>query len=254
MENTSNIEVIELPSQGYFYGDKLPGGEIEIYPMTAEEESIIASKKNSKNAHLILDSVVESCLASKFKVDDLLISDELYILLLLRKVSYSPEYNYEVRCPACGEKFKKKVVIPDEFSVTIPDEGTSEPFKIDLPRSGKTVEFRLLRVKDEKEVRKFTRNAYRKSTQKGDPGYTYRLARSIVSVDGEEVNIKEAHDLVKGLIGEDSSYLKTAYGSADCGVNLDMEVECKYCSFEFDTKLTMNKEFFRPVTPEVQFS
>jgi len=266
------VDIIELPSQGLLYDGELREGKVTISPMGTKEESLLVSRKGRSDAHLILDKIIARCLQTSFNLDNMLVADRFYILLMIRNLSYGSNYGYKVKCPECGEKFKKDIRIPDDFTITILDEGVKEPFYADLPRCRKRVGFHLLRVEDEKAVEKYTAHEYRRSQQDGDPGYIYRLARHIVSIDdipepregedeeGEsasftptEVNLEQALELCETLIGIDSSAFKDAIAKNDCGVNLLIKAECPNpnCGDDFESLLKFTPEFFRPVPAEV---
>ena len=251
-------ELIELPSQGRLYGDKLPGGEIEIYAMGAEEEAILINKSKQESSRA-LDRLIERCIKTDFPSEELLISDRLYIFLMMRKISYSDTYKYRIKCPHCGFSFMHEISIPGSFMVTLLDEGVKEPFYVDLPRCKKRIGFKLLRASDEKDAQMYIRNQNRSNkSSDADPGYLYRLAKHMISIDdipeeGKEasitsVGIVDALTFVKTMIGMDSSKFKDAIADNDCGIDLRMDVECNSgsCGEEFKATLEFTAEFFRP--------
>lgn len=256
------VEIIELPSRGLLYGGKMPGGEITIQPMGAKEESLLVSRKGRADAHMILDKIIGRCVVSDFPLDELLVSDKFYVLLMIRNISYGDEYSWKVTCPECGFKDKYEVRIPRDFTITLLDDGVREPFYVDLPKCGKRIGYRMLRVSDEKEVERYTRHEYRKSHVEGDPGYIYRLARHITSIDDlpeseeatcpvTEVDISQAMELVENLIGKDLGVFKQALSNSDCGVNLIFDKECNQCGEDFQTLMKFTPDFFRAVPDAV---
>ena len=65
-EYKSPTEMVDLPSQGYFYfdGHPLSSGKIEIKYMTAKEEDILTSANLIKQG-LVIDKLLESLLVDK---------------------------------------------------------------------------------------------------------------------------------------------------------------------------------------------
>ena len=255
-------ELIELPSQGRLYDGKLPGGEIEIYAMGVEEESMLIGKNNKTEASRALDRLIERCIKTDFPIDELLVSDRFYIFLMIRKISYGSIYDYFVTCPNCGDKVSQHVDIPGSFNVTLLDEGVTEPFYTDLPMCKKRVGFKLLRMKDETDTQMYSRNQRRVSKNSDiNHEYLYRIAKHIVSVDDivdgdldqkiTNISITEALEFVRTLIGRDSSKLKSAIAKNDCGIDLKFDTDCNSCGEEFKTSLEFTAEFFRPESDEV---
>ena len=257
-------DLIELPSQGRLYDGRLPGGEIEIYAMGVKEEALLIGKDNKLEASRALDRLLESCIKTDFPLDDVLMSDRFYILLMIRKISYSPVYTYDIKCPICKARFKHTIEIPGSFSVTLLDDGTKEPFFVDLPLCGKRVGFRLLRSSDEKDTQMYIRNQVRASKDKiTNYGYIYRLAKHVISIDDipenpeenldepTKVSVNESLRFVEMLRGGDSSKLKDAIAKCDCGLDTTFNAECVDCGEEFKAGFEFTPEFFRPESGEV---
>ena len=125
------------------------------------------------------------------------------------------------------------------------NENDTEPFEVNLPASGKKVALKLLRVADEREILRYAKRSSF-GVEDGDPGYIYRIARHIVSIDGEELPIDQVLNFCEELIGKDSTAIQIELEKHDCGLDLTMHHSCNMCGSEFDEVLPLTAEFFRP--------
>jgi hypothetical protein len=98
----STWEAVELPSRGKFY-DSIPG-VLHLRPMTGNEEQILATPRHVRRGKAI-DMIFEKCIRENIQPSELLSIDRDYLLIFLRGISYTPEYDVEVRCPECAQKF-----------------------------------------------------------------------------------------------------------------------------------------------------
>lgn len=102
---------IYLPSRGILYGDKLPGGFIEMKPMSTQEERILAG--GGSNTNKVIDALFDRLfLTRSIHPKELLISDRMFCLLMVRSNAWGPEYGFRVKCPKCGQQFEKIVLLP----------------------------------------------------------------------------------------------------------------------------------------------
>jgi hypothetical protein len=120
-----------------------------------------------------------------------------------------------------------------------------EPFEVTLPVCGKKLELRLLRVKDEDEVQRFVSQRAGAESD-GDPSYTYRLSRFIVSIDGKKVSALEALAFVESMVGGDSLVMRQTVEKNDCGADLTLELSCVRCGESWREIMPFTTEFFRP--------
>ena len=240
-------ERVQLPSHGIPYGDRLPDGWMEIRPITTKEEKYLLSPTDRLNA---LNKILCDCvLTDTVAVEELLIADRQFLLLVLRNISYGKIYEFEMRCPRCREHFKKALKVPDDLVLTVFEEDDSaEGIEVKLPRCGQTVTLRLLRVKDENALLKKASGGF---DQPGSDAYISRLAMHLTHVDGEEVKFSKAYAFVESMIGMDSSVFQKTLADKSCGVDLRMKFNCPVCQHEFDDVMPMSVEFFRPSNVQV---
>lgn len=247
MSDTSSYptEIIQLPSQGMFYGDTIPGGKVELRPMTTAEERILAGSKGSNSLN-IFDKLISRCMVSpKINPDQLLITDRFFLFMVIRVITYGPHYGFNIKCPNCSLNFKHQVNILTDLKITSLDEEAKEPLEVKLPKSGKTVKLRLLRGFDEKAIQDYENSQLRNNLIEGDPAYVFRMARHVVQVDQEEMSFMQVLGFLENLHGADSSTIKDALDKYDSGIDPTVNTNCPKCSTEVALSLPLNAEFFR---------
>ena len=252
---------ITLPSKGILYEGKVINGKVQILPMTTREEKMIASA--GKNAGMsIIDTLINRCVegAGGMKADDFLVGDRAYLIMAIRAVSLGDNYEFSLQCESCNTKSRQEVQIPNDLEVIHLKDGFEEPITVELPYSKWVVKLRLLRGKDEKDIAHFSERAYRNinAEKTGDPAYTYRIAKQIVSInptpedpEAEIVNsdaesMKQICALYEKLPARDGVAIRDALSENDCGVDTDIEYHCPKCGYNGVMMLPMQIEFFRP--------
>ena len=176
-------EVVELPSKGYFYteGHPLTKGKVEIKYMTAKEEDILTSQ-NLIQQGTVIDVLLQSLIVDKtIKIDDMLVGDKNAIMVAARILGYGKEYQFTYggeEQTADLSKLDAKEIDFSEFT-----KGMNE-FSFDLPNSKRTVTFKLLNGKDEKNIASEIKAKQRISKERSSE-LTTRLKHMILSVDGK---------------------------------------------------------------------
>lgn len=238
---------VELPSRGLYYDDGLaPNGRVEIKPMSAREEKLVAGIKGN-NVDDIIDIILSRCLINKISPDNLLVTDRFYLLFALRANSYGEDYTFDLSCPHCEATAKYTVKIPGDLEMVYPETSDPEPFSVTLPDSKIEVQFRLLRGKDTKAIKNYVdKEIKRGNYTEGDPGYIYRIAKHLVGVNGRTLDALTAMELVSRISAKDCSFLKNRIDSKNPGLKTDIIKACLVCGKEIVTDLPMTAEFFRP--------
>ena len=237
---------VELPSKGNFYDKNIvKDGKVELAPMSAREEKLIAGMRGN-NVDDVIDMVLNRCLKTKLNPDDLLVTDRFFILLALRANSYGEDYNFDLTCGSCDKVAKYTVKIPNDLKMKWAKDTDLEPFEITLPVSKLNIGFRLMRGKDTKDVKRYITRETKQFNVDGDPGYLYRLAKQIVSVNGKNLDIITALELVSRLPAKDSAFMKNAFDKKTPGVLTAITKECVGCGRQIVADLPMSAEFFRP--------
>jgi hypothetical protein len=178
----------------------------------------------------------------------MLITDRLFALMVLRSNSYGEEYNFDITCPSCEVKGKYTVLIPSEFPVDYAKDDAKEPFELTLPKTGIKITYRLLRGKDSKDIKNYAEEeTERNGTKDGDPSFTYRLARSILTVNGKTFdNILTALAFCEKLPAKDLRYFSTVMEENTPGILLIVKKVCTACGKKIETDMPITAEFFRP--------
>lgn len=244
------IDLVPLPSQGLIYPPEsgFHGKEtVEVRSMTAKEEDILTSRALIKKGTVITE-LIKSCLVDKnLDVDVLTAGDRNAIMTALRVTGYGAEYNVEVICPACDTKQKQ------EFSLTdLPIKRLEVPpvapgsnlFSFDLPVSKKTVHFKFLTGKDEREM-SIIQERQKKQGRKVDSLVTDRLVNSIVSVDGT-TDRNKINTFVRNMPARDSLLLRKHMDAAEPGIEMKAWMTCVECDEHSEVNLPLGASFFWP--------
>ena len=184
-------ETLSLPSQGLLYpkGSPLSSGTIDVKYMTAKEEDILTST-NLIEKGVVIDRLLESVIADpKVKLDDMLIGDKNALMLGTRVLGYGKEYDVVLTDPDTGLEVEHTFDLTQIETVKIDDKllKSGNNFELELPISKRTITFKLLTHRDEREI-ETELEGYRKlsATTGVTPELTTRLKKQITSVDGNK--------------------------------------------------------------------
>ena len=232
-------DVVKLPTKGLFYRPKKES--LKVGYLTANDENMLMSPNISS------DGIVYSLLKNKiyepgFDVNQLLNVDVQAILIFLRNTSFGSEYNFSVTDPATNKKFDITLQL-EELNVkkAIHEPNEDGFFTFQLPKTKKNVKFRLLNLKDEKEIDNLS-DSYPQNMVA--PVVTKRLEKHIVEIDGITDKSKISEFILNMPIS-DSKDLKKFI--KECEPQLDLT---RYITAPSGEKVTVNLsfgvEFFRP--------
>lgn len=244
--STTIYEEIELPSKGRFYdGENGPAnGVISIRPMTGEEEQILATPRFVRKGQAI-NMIFQKCIKEGYRAENLLSIDRTYLLIYLRGISYSPNYDVEVKCPECEKKFGTTIDLNSLYVESCPD--NYGPILQDvLPTTNLPFSYRLSTGKDEQEIqdhRDRRIKAFGDAT--ADDTLLYRTAMLLDNIDG--INSKnELQILLKNLPINDVAYIRNCMNEPPFGVDTNIEIICPSCLQEFSLDLPLEANFFFP--------
>lgn len=240
----------QLPSRGVLYVNEdgeplLPQGHITLRPLTTREESILYSTQQDHFQRL--HKMISACVVDdRMDLKDLLVVDQFFILLSIRVHSYGADYTIPMRCTYCRESSKVPVNLADDLSMTYLEDGVSEPFEFILPVSRKKIGFRLMRIRDEFEIRSYTKRMKMSTVDASDPSHRYRLARAIQTIDDKEVDVREAIAFIDSMLMADSNALQNRIDAVEPGVDQRIFPKCGRCGADNEMVLPLDMEFFRP--------
>jgi hypothetical protein len=121
-----------------------------------------------------------------------------------------------------------------------------EPFKTaPLPISGAVVHFRLLRLSDMIQAEDYARQQESNQMVPKSALHTYTLAKHIVKVGTEEMNILTAKSWVKDAFSKDLRALQAEFSKWETGYELTPEFLCVHCGALFRARLPLDGSFFR---------
>ena len=175
-------EVVDLPSKGYFYvdGHPLSSGKVEVKYMTAKEEDILTSQ-NLIQQGTVIDVLLQSLIVDKtINVNELLIGDKNAIMIAARILGYGKDYEFEY--DGIEQKVDLSKLNPVKIEFENSTKGVNE-FSYVLPNSKRTITFKLLNGKDEKQIESELK-ALRKISKTKSSSLPTRLKKMILSVDG----------------------------------------------------------------------
>lgn len=241
--NTDYETTVTLPSKGLIYGGKIPA-EISLRGMTTRDEKILYASTGNN----VFQKLLKSCITDPKDIDTnkLIASDELFLVLQLRMITYGPEYKVDVTCPTCGATNTYTIML-NELDVNYLDDDFKEPVEVTLPRSGHKLSLKILRNEDSDFIDRYSKKfAKQFNLNVREVEFTARLAKYITAIDGEQVDFTTAKDFVDNLMSRDSAEIRSAMNRILVGVDTRTSVTCKSCSDEFTFSMPLTSEFFRP--------
>lgn len=244
--SAATYEEIQLPSKGRFYNDSNgpSNGIVSIRPMTGEEEQILATPRFVRKGQAI-NMIFQKCIKEKYNVDQLLTVDRTYLLIYLRGISYSPEYEVEIKCPECEKKFSTSIDLNSLYVEDCPDNFGPDLQDI-LPNSKLPFSYRLSNGRDEQDIQEHRdRRIKMFGDSSADDTLTYRTAQLVNDIDGI-TNKEELQVLIKNLPINDVAYIRGLINEPPFGVDTNIEIVCPSCLQDFQLELPLEANFFFP--------
>lgn len=241
-------EKILLPSKGKFYdGENGPSdGVVNIRPMTGEEEEILATPRFVKRGQAI-DMIFNKCMKENYDSANFLTQDRTYMLIYLRGISYTPEYEVEVKDPDSDQTFATSINLSELYVEYCKDDFSSENLRDTLPVTGYSFSYKLATGKDEKTVQDYRDRRAKNFDLSGqaDDTLLYRTAHMISEIEGL-TDKTEVQTLLKKLPIQDVAYLRTVVNEPPFGVDTKVSVNNPYTMSDFEMELPLEANFFFP--------
>lgn len=245
-------EVVDLPSQGWFYDPSSPlaSGKIEIKYMTAREEDILTSQNLIKKG-VVLDKLLEALIVTPgVKLDEILVGDKNAIFIAARILAYGKDYKIKFKDPSNNEEVEDTIdlslIEPKEFNFEQYEKGRNI-FNFELPFSKKTVHWSLLTHNDEqnidnelKAVKKFTKNKNETAE------VTTRLKYVIKAIDGEEDRAKIKSFVDRELLARDSLAFREFIKENTPDLDMTFNFESEDTGYEERMTIPLGVDFFYP--------
>lgn len=256
MPLNKSYRTIELPSRGVLYDGLIPNGIVKCDIWDTSIEELFAGGGSSPTV-LISDVLERSLIDLPMPVNELLVGDRYYAFLALRAESYGDDYSFLLKCSSCKFQWRPTIGILKDLDVISLEDSIQEPFSITLSYSGDIVTYRLLRGKDEEDIDRRVDKIFKAKSrgaklEKGgilsnkkivDPSYKLRLAKHILTVNGQELDFDDAISWFSKIKGPDSLELRRSIDSNDPRIDMNISLECPRCD-------SIN-ETFLPFTPEL---
>lgn len=238
---------VQLPSRGVLYDGKLPGGHVQMRRMKSGENAKLLSAGGGANDRL--EVIVNSCtkFPPGFDPKTLLLTDSMYLLLVLRTMTFGPEYQYTYRCRFCGSTERAKINIVEDLDEQVADLSLTEPVDVELIDAKCTVGCRFLRSSDNALILKHANRLKLASNDRDDPSYAYRLALMLVHRNGTAfTDILTRTDFINSLSAADAIRLEKGVDDKQPGVDTRVNLTCRACSGMTEIGLPFDGEFLRP--------
>ena len=235
-------EVVDLPSKGHFYveGHPLSKGKVEVKYMTAKEEDILTSQNLIKQG-TVIDVLLQSLIVDKtINIQDLLIGDKNAIMVAARILGYGKEYQFEYDGEEQEVDLSKLEPVGIDFKKFT--KGINE-FSYELPNSKRTVTFKLLTARDEKNI-EVDLKALKKISKEKSSELTTRLKRVLLSVDGDNDKTHVNNFVDNEFLSRDSlafrQHLSSMTPDIDMSTYIDVDGE------EIEVTIPVTLRFFWP--------
>lgn len=241
-------EQIELPSKGKFYdGENGPSdGIIHLRPMTGEEEEILATPRFVKKGQAI-NMIFNKCMREAYDSANFLTQDRTYMLIYLRGISYTPEYDVEVRDPDSDQTFATTINLNELYVDHCSADFGPENLEDVLPSTGYRFRYRLAIGKDEQLIQEYRERRAKNFDLSGqaDDTLLYRTAHLIEEIEGLTDKL-EIQTLLKKLPIQDVAYLRTVVNEPPFGVDTKINITNPYTMRDFEIELPLESNFFFP--------
>lgn len=250
----NNYDEVTLPSLGRFYTNPiLAQGVLHIRSMTGHDEEILATNRFVKKGQA-MNMIFRNCLQEQIDPDELLTLDRNYLLIYLRGISYTENYEVSIRCPECGKSFPYETNLDHLPVEYCPEDFDSESLVTTLPATGFKVYYRLSTGADET---KLAQHRDRMEKQSGvdtpDDTLIYRsslLIDMIETTDGRTISGQMfIQSLIRKLPIKDVAHIRNTLNDVPFGVDTRVFVDCPNanCGNQFEATLPMEAGFFFPI-------
>lgn len=232
-------EIKDLPSKGKLYpkNTKIMGRSLKVIEVKK------LSSMTEDNADAVLNDVLRRSIKG-IEIEDLLVSDKLYVIFWLRANTYrEPGYTVDYKCSLCNQDSSYEFSLDNLQVQYLPDDFTPEKLTVEM-KNEDTLEFRMPTVADERKMNKFKISYSSILKEIDDELISYSIM--INRINGKEVDILEKYNYLLDLSPADYSYLTTKIGKFDCGIKPLLEVKCKKCGGIGPVGISFREDFFLP--------
>jgi T4 bacteriophage base plate protein len=252
-ESTYPTEMIDLPSNGYFYkkSNKLSSGKVELKMMTAKEEDILTNENLLKKGE-VLNKLLDSLIVDKdINSNDLLVGDKNALFVAARRLAYGDNYGpLQITCKNCKEDSEISINLADIKSKDYNFElhnGENNIFSFILPYSKKTIEYKLPTAGDERNIDAELKSIA-KLNKSNSAEITTRLKYLITSVNGNNETAYIRKFVDTELLSRDSIALRNDIRKNAPDLDLTFDFICEHCNNSERMDVPMTAQFFWPTS------
>ena len=173
---------------------------------------------------------LNNCIKSNIDAMDLIVSDFYFLLMYLRQISISDNFEFNVKCPYCDEEFKHVIKISEQNFEELNPDTFKEPLRIDLPTVNYTVLLGLPRIRIIREVSYLVN----KEQNIGVADFLYVRTIAIITPDGNEVPKEDWKIFYNNLPHKDSELI-IEQAKVDNGIShFTGKIKCPKCGKEIE--------------------
>lgn len=247
MSNVAIQEKFLLPSNGRLYAGLNIPNEVGLRAMSTLDEKI---RLSSNNPFKTTPALVKNCLVGcDFNTEDLKLFDLYFLMFKLREITYGSDYKVELTCRECGTKQKVNIDL-SSLEVTMLDDKDTEPFVIDLPKSGDHLACKYLSCRDLNNLQNEVTRMKMKNPDidEADVSFIPGLCSRIVSINDEIVPQHKLIKYMQEMHASDYNYFDKKYIEITNkpGINLNYVETCEKCGMPMMFEVPMLSEFFSP--------
>lgn len=242
-------ETVPLPSAGLVYPKNHPlhlATTVDFRSMTAKEEDILMNRALMKKGTIVTE-LIRSCLTNKnIDVNSLISGDRNALMIGIRSSGYGSEYSPTFQCPKCETTNNLNVDLSEleikPLSVDPVSIGENR-FKFKLPVSKMEVDFKFLTGEQEEKMVKELE--MKKNRGLPENTITTRFLNQIVAVNGDS-NQNIISKLINNMPARDSLELRRFMDKHEPGVKMEVDFQCRNCSYSDTIALPVDVTFFWP--------
>ena len=233
-------DVVELPSRGIHYTNNKKS--VRIAYLTAADENILSSPSLIATNKVVDELLKRKILDKSLSIDEIVDEDRQAILIFLRNTAFGSEYTITVTDPKTNEPFTVDVDLSEikvkDFKL---EEDSNGEYKYFMEKSKNDVTFTFLSLKQEKEI-----DEIRKSWNGNGvaPIITKQLEMMIKSVNGNK-DLMNIRNFIETLPIKDSQSFRKFINQVKPGLDLTQNVTTP-SGETIQVEIGFGVEFFRP--------